>query len=219
LLHELKARGYRIVHVVPATSELPATPSDPQEWQLHPTSENVAITRWPKIPGFAFVSAETLVVPALTDSYWNDDWPAPRDLARRPAGGVPLPREAPWPRQTLLPLPGASALPAPAQSIFEIRDPVLLAARIVARSPRQAEPAASTEDVKGGAKPVTAEAAASRRTIGGKSHAGKSRIAQSHAGRVKHAGAAHAAGRGIRHAAHPSRRALKRVVQIKRRSV
>jgi peptidoglycan/xylan/chitin deacetylase (PgdA/CDA1 family) len=59
LLHELKARGYRIVHVVPATSELPATPSDPQEWQLHPTSENVAITRWPKISGFAFAGADT----------------------------------------------------------------------------------------------------------------------------------------------------------------
>jgi hypothetical protein len=165
----------------------------------------------------------TLLVPALTDSYWNDDWPAPRDLARRPAG-VPLPPEAPWPRQTALPSTGAIALPAPAQSIFEIRDPVLLAARVAARSQRQAEPAAATEDVKGGAKRVTAEAAAPRRMIGGKSQAGKSqagksRIAQSHPGRIKHAGAAHAAGRGIRHAAHPARRALKHVVQVKRRSV
>ncbi len=32
LLAELKTRGYRIVHVVPATPEQPATPTEPQEW-------------------------------------------------------------------------------------------------------------------------------------------------------------------------------------------
>ena len=37
ILQELKARGYRIVHVVPATPEQPATPTEPQQWQLHPT--------------------------------------------------------------------------------------------------------------------------------------------------------------------------------------
>src|SRR3989440_887443 len=36
ILHELKARGYRIVHVVPATSGQPATPTEPQQWQLNP---------------------------------------------------------------------------------------------------------------------------------------------------------------------------------------
>ena len=39
ILRELKARGYRIVHVVPATPERPATPTEPQQWQLHPASE------------------------------------------------------------------------------------------------------------------------------------------------------------------------------------
>src|SRR6202041_1253420 len=39
ILQELKTRGYRIVHVVPATPELPATPSEPQQWHLHPTSD------------------------------------------------------------------------------------------------------------------------------------------------------------------------------------
>ena len=210
LLHELKARGYRIVHVVPATPELPATPSEPQQWLMHPASENVAITRWPKLRGFAFASTEALVVPALSDSYWNDDWSTASDLTRRRAAGVPLPRQAPWPQQ--MPQPqenAAAALSAPAQSIFEIKDPVLLAARVVARSQRQAEPTVSSEHVERGAKLVTAEAAASRHTTTGKSRFG----------RVKRAGASHAAGRGIRHAAHPLRRALKRVVQVKRRSV
>jgi peptidoglycan/xylan/chitin deacetylase (PgdA/CDA1 family) len=36
ILRELKARGYRIVHVVPATAELPKTPSEPWQWHLHP---------------------------------------------------------------------------------------------------------------------------------------------------------------------------------------
>ena len=56
ILHELKARGYRIVHVVPATPDRPATPTEPQQWLLHPPSENVAISHWPKIPNFVFAA-------------------------------------------------------------------------------------------------------------------------------------------------------------------
>src|SRR4051794_10681652 len=52
ILHDLKARGYRIVHVVSATPELPKTPTEPQQWRLHPVSGMLAIARWPKIPGF-----------------------------------------------------------------------------------------------------------------------------------------------------------------------
>src|ERR1700694_2549477 len=56
ILRELKARGYRIVHVVPTTPEQAATPREPQQWQLHPPSENVAISHWPKIPNFVFAN-------------------------------------------------------------------------------------------------------------------------------------------------------------------
>src|SRR3979411_2060269 len=42
ILNELKARGFRIVHVVPATPQNLATPTEPQDWMLHPPSENVA---------------------------------------------------------------------------------------------------------------------------------------------------------------------------------
>src|SRR5436853_2362721 len=52
ILHELKARGYRIVHVVAATPELPKTPTEPQQWQLHPRSQPIAVSQWPKIPAF-----------------------------------------------------------------------------------------------------------------------------------------------------------------------
>lgn len=36
IIRELKARGYRIVHVVPATPDLPKTPTEPWQWHLHP---------------------------------------------------------------------------------------------------------------------------------------------------------------------------------------
>src|SRR5882757_4539669 len=72
ILRELKARGYRIVHVVPATPERPATPTEPQQWQLHPPSETVAISRWPKIPAFVFVETDLLAAPALANLDWRD---------------------------------------------------------------------------------------------------------------------------------------------------
>src|SRR6201747_97785 len=96
ILNELKARGYHIVHVVPAAPELPATPTEPQQWLLHPASEKVAISHWPKIPNFAFAGADMLPAPALTDFNWLGEEPIaftePFDHARRLAHGVP-PRE------------------------------------------------------------------------------------------------------------------------------
>ena len=35
LLHELKRRGYRIVHVVPATPDRPKTATEPSQWTVH----------------------------------------------------------------------------------------------------------------------------------------------------------------------------------------
>src|SRR3954452_9547973 len=43
ILETLKARGYRIVHVMPTTPEQPKTPTEPRDWHLHPVSETVAI--------------------------------------------------------------------------------------------------------------------------------------------------------------------------------
>src|SRR6202158_5019180 len=126
ILHELKARGSRLVHVVPATSEQPATPAEPPQWQLHPPSETVAISHWPKIPNFVYADAGTLPAPSLSDLDWHDGklpLSEPLDRAKGLVRGVPLPREAPWPRQSPLVLESAAiALPVPAQSIFEIQE-------------------------------------------------------------------------------------------------
>jgi peptidoglycan/xylan/chitin deacetylase (PgdA/CDA1 family) len=146
ILHELKVRGYRIVHVVPATLQEPPTPTEAQQWRLHPSSETVAISHWPKIPTFVFTDADTLPAPALSDL----DGPngkliplvEPSDRTRRLARGVPLPREAPWPRQSPLPLDGAAiALPVPARSIFEIQERPRAAVQAVAPSSHHAEQA------------------------------------------------------------------------------
>jgi peptidoglycan/xylan/chitin deacetylase (PgdA/CDA1 family) len=119
ILHELKVRGYRIVHVVPATPDRPATPTEPQQWQLHPPSEMVAISRWPKIPKFAFAGPAALPVPALSHLDWHTSDLGVR--APRRGRGVPLPPVAPWPRQTTLPPAGTlAALPVPAASLFKI---------------------------------------------------------------------------------------------------
>src|SRR3954463_3761918 len=71
ILETLKARGYRIVHVVPATPEQPKTPTEPREWHLHPVSETVAIARWPKIPRFVFTRSEMLPAAAAPEPDWR----------------------------------------------------------------------------------------------------------------------------------------------------
>src|SRR3954452_10786460 len=103
ILHELKARGYRIVHVVPATPDLPKTPTEPQQWQLHPVSENVAISHWPKIPNFVYASAEMLPAPASSDWYDGRSVSLPESSERprrRARASVPLSQQAPCPRPT-----------------------------------------------------------------------------------------------------------------------
>jgi hypothetical protein len=204
ILQEMKARGYRIVHVVPATAELAATPTEPQQWRSRPLPENVASSHWPPIPHFVFTESPMLPGPWLSDSYWNDEWLTPADRAMRRTGAVSLPQPAPWPRHMPLPQLGAvNALPVPAQSVFEFSGRTRLAARAVTAPPsRRAEPAVSAEHAKNhakhGALQMPAETSASRRAGGGK---------------------AHAAGRAGRQAAQPARRALKRWVQVKKRSV
>jgi peptidoglycan/xylan/chitin deacetylase (PgdA/CDA1 family) len=129
VLRELKLRGYHIVHVVAASPDEPATPSEPWQWHVHPQPEDIAVANWPQVPNFVFTEADQLPAPALSDLDWPDDnqikLAAPLDSARPTGrGGVPLPRMAPWPRLSPPPLDdsAAVALPIPAQSVFEIEE-------------------------------------------------------------------------------------------------
>src|SRR3984957_11264652 len=118
ILARLKERGYHIVHVVPATADRPATPTEPQEWLMHPPSENVPIAHWPKVPNFVLAETDTLAAPALSDFDASDGElllaAEPFERVRR-LHGVPVPREAPWPRELSVPQQNAAlTLPVPA---------------------------------------------------------------------------------------------------------
>jgi peptidoglycan/xylan/chitin deacetylase (PgdA/CDA1 family) len=173
ILQALKARGYRIVHVVPATPERPKTPTDPQQWQLHPTSETVAISHWPKIPSFSYASTEMLPAPAVTASEWHDglllSLPEAFDRSRRLArGAVPLPQQAPWPRQLPIQAAGSTlALPVPAQGIFQIPEKNRAAIRALTPLQHHAEQLPAGDGVNGVEKMISLDASAAKRPIPG----------------------------------------------------
>ena len=149
ILHEMKARGYKIVHVVPATLQQPATPTDPQDWQFNPTSETVPIARWPKVPDFAYAETETLAAPALSDFNSPDGnlLLSPELFARARGRGVPLPPEQPWPGLPEMQVQAASiTLPVPAESLFTVPQDAHAAFRT--RPTRVVTAVADTDDDK-----------------------------------------------------------------------
>jgi peptidoglycan/xylan/chitin deacetylase (PgdA/CDA1 family) len=158
ILRELKARGYRIVHVVPATPERPATPTEPQQWQLNPASEMVATSRWPKIPNFVYATAAALPAPALSNLDWHDT--APADRAQRRVW-----RDAQWSQQVTLVL-DRPALPVPAASVFKLPESVRVTMLYSPPSARRVErtaEAARAGEARG--RPGALRAGKSRRQI------------------------------------------------------
>ena len=131
ILNTLKERGYRIVHVVPATPDRPATPTEPQQWFMRPPTETVAITRWPKIPNFVFTATRTLPAPVFADMDWRDG--DVLDHAQRARVGASV--RTLWPQAQLAQPASPSTLPIPAADVFRIPealDVTLLAARSAA---------------------------------------------------------------------------------------
>jgi peptidoglycan/xylan/chitin deacetylase (PgdA/CDA1 family) len=136
ILQELKARGYRIVHVVPATPDRPATPTDPVQWLLHPPTETVAAVRWPKIPNFVFVETRTLPAPGLS----NLDWRDPGLFERLRRGHAATAAQTAWPGPLQVSENNHSALPIPAASVFRMPESfrvTLLASRSPGTRPGQ----------------------------------------------------------------------------------
>jgi peptidoglycan/xylan/chitin deacetylase (PgdA/CDA1 family) len=182
ILRDLKAGGYRIVHVVPATAERPATPTEPIQWLLNPPSENVPIARWPKIPNFFFAATMPLAAPQLTESWWNDGavLGGTVDRARRGQRSIPLPREPLWPRQVNIHVQVASAdaaslplrapgLPVPAATLFDVQEGVSVAMRGVTSSAHRVEPTKAVQaEASPPAKPEAAAARKGRRVAAAK---------------------------------------------------
>jgi peptidoglycan/xylan/chitin deacetylase (PgdA/CDA1 family) len=213
ILQTLKARGYSIVHVVPATPERPATPTEPQQWQLHPTSETVAISHWPKIPNFVFVDANRSAVPSLSEF----DGPngalvplaEPFDRAGRRGHGVPLPQQAPWPRQTSIAAAStAAALPIPAPAVFTIPElPHPTAEAVALLAPVATRTIVAGRDTDRTATPVNA---------GNSSRMTRGKLGSGRGGRLNASGPNQRGGIPV---AAPARRSpLKHLVQVKKRN-
>ncbi|UWU80556.1 polysaccharide deacetylase family protein [Bradyrhizobium huanghuaihaiense] len=106
IIRDLKARGYRIVHVVPATADRPATPTTPVEWLLHPPTETTPIARWPSVPNFVFTETRTLPAPALADlNAQTEHQPL---LPRRTKGQTDIASTLPVPGHDLFSIPEGS---------------------------------------------------------------------------------------------------------------
>ncbi|TWC05094.1 peptidoglycan/xylan/chitin deacetylase (PgdA/CDA1 family) [Bradyrhizobium macuxiense] len=136
ILNTLRERGYRIVHVVPATADRPATPTQPQQWFMHPPTETVATTRWPRIPNFVFTATRTLPAPVFADLDWRDA--DVLDHAQRARVGVPV--RTLWPQPQVAQLAPVSTLPIPAADVFRV--PEALDLTLLAASRRLAQRAA-----------------------------------------------------------------------------
>lgn len=129
IIRDLKARGYRIVHVVPATAERPATPTTTVEWLLHPPTETTPIARWPRVPNFVFTQTRTLPAPDLAD------------LNAR-AEHQPL-----LPLRTMAQANVAATLPVPGRALFAIPEgsvEVLLSTTLSRRAATRVAMAAET---------------------------------------------------------------------------
>ncbi|MGH6704449.1 MAG: polysaccharide deacetylase family protein [Bradyrhizobium sp.] len=212
ILHELKARGYHIVHVVAATPDRPATPTEPQEWLLHPPSETVAIAHWPKIPNFAFAGAGTLPAPARSDFDGPDGQWVPRAEPFDRTG--PRPGTSPW--NTVWPGPppvlagnaAADTLAVPASSVFTIPEKYY-AVLLPATAPHPHEQIMPAARAPQAARLISTGPARFRHTIHGRRPLHGSRLARSAATKGKSRAAA----------LHGKRGSMKHLAQTKRRRV
>ncbi len=134
ILETMKARGYRIVHVVPATAERPATPTEPREWLLHPAPDTIA--QWPQVPNFVFAGRGSLPAPA------RSDFDATEDLPMRHQASL---SHTSWPEPSVSAAGDAPVtLAAPAPTLFEVQGSLDVALRNAAHISHRTQTADST---------------------------------------------------------------------------
>ena len=110
ILAELKARGYKIVHVVPATADRPAIVAENDQWvQRHPTRRS-----WPRV-----------LSPDTTPARPTLDAPSPANFGVAEGSGQlmamtnPLGQRAPWPSAVAFTVPAETEmLPSPGPEDF-----------------------------------------------------------------------------------------------------
>ncbi len=125
ILLELKARGYKIVHVVPATPDRPKTVAEPEQWVVRITPEQKV---WPRTVAAGPPAAKPALVAPSLRSFGLGEQPGAEvkvalvpsfDTSRLRDVEVPLPPTSPWPRQVYSAPVEADALPAPGAQNFK----------------------------------------------------------------------------------------------------
>ena len=130
IMRELKARGFKIVHVVPATPDRPKTVTEPEHWAVRRVTPEQKI--WPRTLVKTDGPAPVLSAPMPTSFGIESFGPRGMRLAlaptfERPSGEAPPP--APWPQATAYTVPtDADVLPIPGRQNFRYR-PARLAAK------------------------------------------------------------------------------------------
>jgi peptidoglycan-N-acetylglucosamine deacetylase len=120
LLRELKARGYRIVHVVEATPERPKTASLPEDWIARPERPSY----WPPAEVASLAMPKPVLEAPNPHNFGVADSSGryPQTIPDRLRGGdrdVPLPSIVLWPHSVMLvALSPAQMLPVPAADEF-----------------------------------------------------------------------------------------------------
>jgi peptidoglycan-N-acetylglucosamine deacetylase len=224
ILATLKERGYRIVNVVPATPDRPATPTEPQEWQTHPNSENVATTRWPKVPSFAFNDTEQLAAPAF--SYFDRSGAelllSADASAVHAARGFSVAQQTPWPNDSLVPAATVSTLAIPAQTVFQLPELTHLsveAVTLLAPGPKRTAVAAVEPEREVAPAELSHESRLGRHAARGKAHGGHGKqLATSRHGRDHGRHGTAVAAHGRSNATHARRGPAKHLAQVKKRS-
>jgi peptidoglycan-N-acetylglucosamine deacetylase len=133
ILKELKARGYRIVHVVPAGADRPKTVTEPEQWVARRSPEHQV---WPRLPVVGVETPEPLLAAPGPENFGIEHFGEPavsialgQTFARHaaPEGQPQLPAAPVWP-QPIIPAvaPQASVLPAPAAYNFRYSRPFRL---------------------------------------------------------------------------------------------
>jgi peptidoglycan/xylan/chitin deacetylase (PgdA/CDA1 family) len=129
LLAELKARGYRVVHVVPATAERPRTATTPEQWVVRhaPSRDQVAFRDpWPRaFPHRVRATAAAMEAPSVTSfGAETPDDAVPVTLVSAPetlrSGDTEIALPSAWPEEviTIAAFPEVEVLPAPAADNF-----------------------------------------------------------------------------------------------------
>jgi peptidoglycan-N-acetylglucosamine deacetylase len=185
---------------------------------LHPPSETVAISHWPKVPNFVFARVDALAGPSLSDFAGTGGELVPQaepfDRSSHRERGIPLPQAGLWPRESLMPVSSAATihLPVPAQSLFEIQEmphPTAEAVALLVPPSERTMSFGREAQAQARAQAVSADVGDSRR-------AARAKPISSHG---KRSAASHQPRRGTSVAARARRAPLKHLVQVKKRNV